>query len=240
MSILVLIGCVVGNPDLWRRMRQTAGVMDTLHLPRSGIVQQPFPPSSLRRCDKNVIVFGSNPFKYSTNGSTPGRCIWLRSIVESKIFRTRQNAPMVSGTSAQSCLRESHRAAQKHRRIDLTDWERNPCGSRKPAPAIHTFLGKPESARWAVPLLVPVSAVISRQERPCTRRAAILEASTTTFGLPRCLPLARAFRRPALLRAGNGAEKLVHNLVHTLVNLHRSPSQLRIARAALPTGSKPA
>jgi len=57
---------------------------------------------------------------------------------------------LVSGTSAQPCLRQSHRAAQKHRRIDLTDWERNACGSRKPAPAIHTFLGKAESTRWAL------------------------------------------------------------------------------------------
>jgi len=50
------------------------------------------------RCDKNVIVFGSNRFKSSTNGSTLGRCIWLRNIVESRIFRTRQNNHMVSGT----------------------------------------------------------------------------------------------------------------------------------------------
>ena len=37
-------------------------------------------------------------------------------------------------------------------------------------------MGKPESARWAVPLLIPVSAVISRQERPCARSVAILVA----------------------------------------------------------------
>jgi hypothetical protein len=51
------------------------------------------------------------------------------------------------------------------------------------------FLGKPENARWAEPLLIPASDTISRQERPCARRAAILEASANTRGLPRRLPL---------------------------------------------------
>ena len=55
-----------------------------------------------------------------------------------------------------------------------------------------TFLGKPESARCAVPLLIPVSVVISRQERPCVRRRAILPRSTTNGGRPRRFPLARA------------------------------------------------
>lgn len=46
------------------------------------------------------------------------------------------------------------------------------------------FLGKPESARWAVPLLIPISILISRHERPCERRLAILKTSTTFRGLP--------------------------------------------------------
>ncbi len=41
------------------------------------------------------------------------------------------------------------------------------------------LLGKPETARLVVPLLIPVSAVISRQERPCVGGEAILAASTT-------------------------------------------------------------
>jgi hypothetical protein len=38
----------------------------------------------------------------------------------------------------------------------------------------HMFLGKPENARCPVPLEIPVSIEISRQERPCWRKAAIL------------------------------------------------------------------
>ncbi len=60
-----------------------------------------------------------------------------------------------------------------------------------------TNLGKPKIARWAVPLLAPVSATIWAQERPCVRTRAILEASTITRGLPSRLPFARAFRKPA-------------------------------------------
>ena len=52
----------------------------------------------------------------------------------------------------------------------------------------------------AVPLVRPVSAQISRQERPCARRAAILRASVIFRGCPRCFPFARAFRNPALTR----------------------------------------
>jgi hypothetical protein len=40
------------------------------------------------------------------------------------------------------------------------------------------FLGKLENARWAVPLLIPVSAMIPRHERPCARMAATLSAPT--------------------------------------------------------------
>src|SRR5437879_6704200 len=56
-------------------------------------------------------------------------------------------------------------------------------------------------AHWAVPLLSPNSAQTSRQDRPCARRVAILAASTRTRGLPRCLPLARALRKPARTRS---------------------------------------
>ena len=35
--------------------------------------------------------------------------------------------------------------------------------------AIHMFLGRLRTARWAVPLLNLVSSVIYRQERPCAR-----------------------------------------------------------------------
>ncbi len=101
------------------------------------------------------------------------RYVWLRSGAAK--YRANQqdiHLVLVSGTRAQSCLREGHRAAQKHRRINLTDWERNPCGSRKPAAVCHTFLGKPESARWAVPLLIPVRVTISRDERPSRQSAA--------------------------------------------------------------------
>jgi hypothetical protein len=48
--------------------------------------------------DKNVIVLCSYPFKTGTNESNRQRCIWLRSIVESKIFKTRPITPVVSGT----------------------------------------------------------------------------------------------------------------------------------------------
>jgi hypothetical protein len=54
-------------------------------------------------------------------------------------------------------------------------------------PLNHMFLGKPQSGRWTVPLLTPVSMVISHQECPLARGAAILAASTTTRGLPRRL-----------------------------------------------------
>jgi hypothetical protein len=55
-------------------------------------------PGLKKGCDKNVIVLRSNRFKSSTNGSTPGRCNWLRSIVKSKIFITRQIIPLFSET----------------------------------------------------------------------------------------------------------------------------------------------
>jgi hypothetical protein len=44
------------------------------------------------------------------------------------------------------------------------------------------FLGKPESARRAVLLLIPVSVTISRHERPCARRMTILAASNNYPG----------------------------------------------------------
>ncbi len=59
------------------------------------------------------------------------------------------------------------------------------------ARAEREFLGKLESALWAVPLLIPVSNVISCQERPWARRRAILAASTAFRG-----------RRGATLSAG--------------------------------------
>lgn len=52
---------------------------------------------------------------------------------------------------------------------------------------IRMFLSKLRSDLWAVPLLIPVSDVIWRQERPCARKAAILPQSTTTRGRPRYL-----------------------------------------------------
>ena len=70
--------------------------------------------------------------------------------------------------------------------------------------------GKLLKARCAVPLVSCNSSQISRQERPRARRAAILLASTITRGLPRCLPLARAFRRPARTRSAvHAAVKIV-------------------------------
>ncbi len=51
---------------------------------------------------------------------------------------------------------------------------------KSPKANIHTFLGKLESARWAVPFVIPVSDKISRHKHPCARRAAILRASTST------------------------------------------------------------
>jgi hypothetical protein len=68
-------------------------------------------------------------------------------------------------------------------------------------PLCYPILGKPVTALCAVPLLTPVSALISDQERPCARRTPILEASTIIRGLPRRLPLARAFRSPARTRS---------------------------------------
>jgi hypothetical protein len=52
-----------------------------------------------------------------------------------------------------------------------------------------------------VPTLTPSSRVIFGQDRPEARSRAILEASTATRGLPRRLPLARAFRKPARTRS---------------------------------------
>ena len=49
-------------------------------------------------------------------------------------------------------------------------------------------MGKPRTARWAVPLLTPVSSQIAAQERPALRRLAILERSTLTLGLPSRFP----------------------------------------------------
>jgi hypothetical protein len=39
---------------------------------------------------------------------------------------------------------------------------------------IHIFLGKPQNTRWADPLLIPNSSVISRHERPSARKVPIL------------------------------------------------------------------
>jgi hypothetical protein len=43
------------------------------------------------QCSKFVVVIGSEWFKSSTNGSTPGRCARLNNIVESTIFKTSQD-----------------------------------------------------------------------------------------------------------------------------------------------------
>jgi hypothetical protein len=46
---------------------------------------------------------------------------------------------------------------------------------------IHTFLGRLETVRCAVLLLIPVSSVISRHEWPCERKWAIFEVLTIFF-----------------------------------------------------------
>ena len=45
---------------------------------------------------------------------------------------------------------------------------------RVPQNPLEIVLGRPRSARWAVPLLIPVSSVISAQECPCARRSGAL------------------------------------------------------------------
>src|SRR5438128_11257544 len=57
-------------------------------------------------------------------------------------------------------------------------------------------LGNPAIALCAVPLLIPVSALIWAHERPRQRREAILRASTATLGRPMRLPLAFAAPSP--------------------------------------------
>src|SRR5258708_9573778 len=58
------------------------------------------------------------------------------------------------------------------------------------------------SVLWTSPRLYPVSAAISRTERPWLRRAATLASSSLKRGRPSLLPLARALRSPALIRSG--------------------------------------
>jgi hypothetical protein len=41
-----------------------------------------------------LVVLCSKRFETSTNGSSPAGCKWLRNIVESTIFKTRQNRPL--------------------------------------------------------------------------------------------------------------------------------------------------
>ena len=48
-------------------------------------------------CDKNVIVLCSYPLKSGRNSSNRGPCISLKDIVESRVFRTRQNSFLFSG-----------------------------------------------------------------------------------------------------------------------------------------------
>ena len=43
-------------------------------------------------CDRNVMVLRSYPLNLSRNGSGRGRCIPLRNIAKSKVFRTRQDS----------------------------------------------------------------------------------------------------------------------------------------------------
>jgi hypothetical protein len=64
--------------------------------------------------------------------------------------------------------------------------------------ADHTFWGKPQTARCAEPLLIAISIVISRHERPWAHRAATWAASAATGGVPRSFYLARTFRFCAL------------------------------------------
>lgn len=78
------------------------------------------------------------------------------------------------------------------------------------------FLGNPESARCAVPSLIPVSATISPQGRPCARRLAIPATPTTTRGLPR----GACPRGPALTRSA-GSASLVLRLRHPVYSLQR-------------------
>jgi hypothetical protein len=63
------------------------------------------------------------------------------------------------------------------------------------------FLGRLAKARCAVPLPMPSSEEIAAQERPSSRRTAILEASAATRGLPRCLPRLLASARPERARS---------------------------------------
>jgi hypothetical protein len=46
----------------------------------------------VNHCSKFVVVIGSERRKSSTNGSTLDRCICLKNIIESKIFRTDQKS----------------------------------------------------------------------------------------------------------------------------------------------------
>ena len=50
------------------------------------------------RRDKNVIVLRSNRRKSGIDGAHLRRCIWLRSIVGSRIFITNQKSGVFSGT----------------------------------------------------------------------------------------------------------------------------------------------
>jgi hypothetical protein len=63
------------------------------------------------------------------------------------------------------------------------------------------FLDRHESARIAVVLPTPNSVAIADQGKPCARSRAILVTSAETRGLPKRLPFARAFLRPARTRS---------------------------------------
>ena len=62
----------------------------------------------------------------------------------------------------------------------------------------HTILGKLQNARCTEPLLLPISSVISRHERPCARRAPILAASTAGLVEKLAKDVARALAAPDL------------------------------------------
>jgi hypothetical protein len=85
------------------------------------------------------------------------------------------------------------------------------------------FLGKPRTARWAVPLLRPVSSQIAAQERPALRRLAILEPSTLTRGLPSRFP--RDFA------------KAIPDRTRSLINSRsNSAMEAKIPKTSLPFG----
>jgi hypothetical protein len=52
------------------------------------------------QCSKFVVVIGSERCRTKMNESTPGRCIFSNDIVESTIFKTKQNGPLFYESAA--------------------------------------------------------------------------------------------------------------------------------------------